>query len=248
MSGGRKRDGELAARASAAIFEHVTASQSGRAPHIPYDFSMELSGYDKLFCSKLIRLAFDLGSAGRTKLPAYPTSLSVSNRDFLERIGVTAITTFAPGDLELDPAFEVVAEWRDDRMTTRIRLYDAVMDKKFAWMDQYGYVYKESFATWLTGKLGRISAFLPQVLKNLLVSFGLPEVPRNMSRRTVSAIAMLTWTTDPIAQALERYDRKVRRATGRPIHLRDAYNWLENHRRRNGRRIGFLVRPARRRA
>ena len=55
---------------------------------MPYDFSMELDGYDALFCSKLVRQAFDEASGGAIELPTFPTRLAMANRDFFERIGV----------------------------------------------------------------------------------------------------------------------------------------------------------------
>lgn len=243
----RPRDQQLAARAADWIKGHVEDSQTGKVPHIPYDFSMEMWGYDKLYCSKLIRMAFDQASNGQTILPRFPTLLSMPNRDFVNRIGVTATETFAPGDVELDPNFDLVAEWRDVRRTTNLRLQDAVMDKHFEWMDDYGYVYRETFLPWMVSIFGRFSSYFPQFAKDALVSLGLPEVPRNMTRRTISAIAMMTWTTTPIVKALEKRDRKVWKRTGRQMHLREAYERLDAYRQRRGDQIGFLFRPPRRR-
>lgn len=243
----RPRDQELGARAADWIKGHVEKSQSGLEPHIPYDFSMELSGYDSLYCSKLIRLAFDRASGGQLLLPQFPTELSMPNRDFVDRIGVTARKTFAPGDVEMDPNFDLVAEWRDVRKTTQLRLQDALMDKHFAWMANHGYVYRETFIPWLVSLFGRLSAFFPQSWKDGLVGWGLPEVPRNMRRKTIAAIAMMTWTTTPIVKALEKRDLKIRQKTGRPMHLREAYERLDAFRVRRGDQIGYLVRPRRRR-
>ena len=63
----------------------------------------------------------------------------MKNRDFLDRIGVTAKETFAPADIELEPDFDFVAEWQDYRVTSRLRLQDLLMDELFRWMDDYGY-------------------------------------------------------------------------------------------------------------
>ena len=63
----------------------------------------------------------------------------MKNRDFVDRIGVTAKETFAPADIELEPDFDLVAEWQDYRVTSRLRLQDLLMDKLFLWMDEYDY-------------------------------------------------------------------------------------------------------------
>lgn len=244
----RARDPQLGARAAEWAKAHVERSNTSAAPHIPYDFTMQLPGYDNLFCSKMIRMAYDAASDGALLLPTFPTSLSMSNRDFVERIGVTAHSTFAPGDMELEPAFDLVAEWRDVTKTANLRLQDAILDKHFAWMDNHGYVYSESFKIWLFSILGRISAYMPQFIKNIFVGMGLPEVPLNMKRRTIAAVMMLTFTTDPILRRLEAVAKAHSRKTGRPMHLREVYNWLEGFRADKGRRIGYLVKRRVRRA
>ncbi len=241
----RPRDPELAGRAANFILDHVRRSNMWGAEDIPYDFSMELEGENPLYCSKLIRLAYAKGSQGAVILPAFPTYLAVKNRDFLNRIGVTADKTFAPGDVELDPHFDVVAEWRDVRKTSYLRVQDAMMDKHFAWMDTYGYVYRETFPIWLLSIAGRISAFLPGIIKRGLMALGLPEVPTNMKRRTIAAIAMLTFTTGRIAEGLNAHQRDHRAKTGRPLHMRDLYAWLEAYREQQGNKIGYLQIPRR---
>lgn len=243
----RPRDPDLGQAAADWVKTHVEASNTPHAPHIPYDFTMEIPNYASLFCSKLVRLAYDKASDGKVDLPLFATELSMSNRDFVDRIGVTARTTFAPGDLELDPHFDVVAEWRDVRKTSNLRLQDALMDKLFAWMDNHGYVYRESFKPWIVSVLGRTSSYLPSAVKGMLVKVGVPEVPRNMQRQTISAIAMLTWTSGPIVGELEKRDGETRKHAKRPMHLRDVYTLLEDVRIREGARIGYLVKPLKRR-
>ena len=65
---------------------------------------MELAGDKELFCSKLVRKAFALASDQKVLLPTFSTRFDMKNRDFVERIGVTAKETFAPADIELEPS------------------------------------------------------------------------------------------------------------------------------------------------
>ena len=115
----RHRDSRLAARAARLIHDHVAQAR----PPILYDFSMNLDGGKQLFCAKLVCLAYKMASDGKLKLPAYPTHIVMKNRDFLNRIGVVAVETCAPADIDVEPNFDLVAEWQDYRKTSNIRFH-----------------------------------------------------------------------------------------------------------------------------
>lgn len=237
----RHRDAELAARAAKMIRDHVHKTM-GKRP-IPYDFGMMVEPYDTLFCSKLIRQAFDLASSGGTKLPTFTTRLDMQNRDFLDRIGVKAVETFAPGDMEIDPSFDLVAEWRDYRVTSGIRMQDLVMDKFFEWMDVYGYKFQDTFATRLIGIFGRLSSYLSAEAKQAIKDV-VPTIPPNMSRRTIATIAMLHQTAEPVSKALEIMELERIQQTGTPLHPREVMDYLEKNRVASDGEIGYLVAPA----
>ncbi len=98
----RHKDTALAARAAKLIHDHVAPTRKSFGRRILYDFSMRLDQGRRLFCAKLVRLAFQMASEGRKNLPRYPTKLGMKNRDFLDRIGVKAAETFAPADIDLE--------------------------------------------------------------------------------------------------------------------------------------------------
>ena len=138
----RHKDAELAARAAALIHDVVRRSDEKGGRHIWYDFTMQLAGDRELFCSKLVRKAFALASRDQVMLPTFTTRYDMKNRDFVDRLGATARETFAPADIELEPDFDLVAEWQDYRVTSRLRLQDLLMDKLFAWMDEHVYRFR----------------------------------------------------------------------------------------------------------
>jgi Permuted papain-like amidase enzyme, YaeF/YiiX, C92 family len=183
----RHRDADLAARASRLIHDRV---KKRRMRRIWYDFTMTMDGYGRLYCSKLVRLAYLMASNHDLKLPAYTTRLAMKNRDFLNRVGVKTIDTFAPGDLEIDPRFEIVAEWQDYRITSSLRNQDMIMTKLFEFMERDGYTFKEDWAIRLIGWLGRLSAHLSEDAKDLIADV-VPKVPPNMKRKTIAVVAML---------------------------------------------------------
>jgi hypothetical protein len=164
----------------------------------------------------------------------------MKNRDFVERIGVTARETFAPADIELEPAFDLVAEWQDYRVTSRLRLQDLLMDRLFLWMEQHDYRFREDFPIKLIGYLGKLSGHLSTRAKNLIADV-VPKVPPNMQRSTIQAVAMLHRTAEPLLAELQALERRSIDRTGRPLHAREVYDFLEGKRQASNGQIGYLV-------
>jgi hypothetical protein len=236
----RHRDAKLSNAAARAIHAHVKKRSGLR--RIFYDFSMKLEGYKRLYCSKLVRYAFHLASDGKHLVPAYTTRLDMKNRDFLDRVGVRAMDTFAPGDLEIDPRFEIVAEWQDYRITSKLRNQDMILTKLFEFMDVHNYRFEEDVTIRLIGFLGRLSAMLSESAKDMISSV-VPKVPINMRRKTIAVVAMLHKTAEPILLKLEEIEHQEIARTGRPPHPRDVLAYLEDVRAASGGRIGYLVVP-----
>ncbi len=240
----RYRDRQLAARASSAMFDRVAVSRGLMGRWIPYDFTMQLEGDDELYCSKLIRQAYRAASDGELQLPTHKTRLDMRNRDFFDRIGVTASETFAPADLEVEPGFDVVAEWRDYRVTSSLRLQDLIMSKLFDWMDEHDYRFQPDFGIAAMSLLGRVSGWLPSTVKQALTRLGVPKIPSNMTTSTIGAIAMLHKTAQPILEHLEALEVRSIEASGRPLHPHEVFIELEAYRARSSNRIGYLVRQS----
>lgn len=236
----RHRDEKLSANAAHLIHEHIRRSREEGGKRILYDFTMRLPGYRNLFCAKVIRQAFDLASGGKVMLPTYPTRFQLKNRDFLKRIGVKTDMTFAPADIDLEPEFDLVAEWQDYRATARLRSQDLIMDKLFEWMDEHGYKFKEDFVINLISFLGRIAGQLSDRAKNLIADV-VPKVPSNMRRRTIATVAMLHKTAQPLLEKLEAIDAEQIANSGRPLNARAVYEILEKIRASSGGRIGYLA-------
>ena len=235
----RHKDKSLAARAAALIHDVVRRSDE-KGKHIWYDFTMELAGDKELFCSKLVHKAYRLASNDQTLLPTFTTRFDMKNRDFVERIGVTARETFAPADIELEPDFDLVAEWQDYRVTSRLRLQDLLMDRLFLWMEQYDYRFKEDLPIKLIGYLGKLSGQLSTRAKDLIADV-VPKVPPNMQRSTIQAVAMLHRTAEPLLAELQAMERRSIDRTGRPLHAREVYEFLEGKRQASNGQIGYLV-------
>jgi hypothetical protein len=240
----RHRDADLAARASKLIYDHVSRSLAEGGKPILYDFSMSLAPSDRLFCSKLVRVAYEDASEGKLKLPAFMTRFNASNIRFYKRIGVTASESFAPGDLEIEPAFDLVAEWQDYRYTAQVRHQDLIMTKLFEWMEVHGYRFREDFVIRLIAWLGRFSTRLSKRAQDFVASL-FARIPPHMPRRTIATIVMLHKTAQPLLEEVQHKER-IRIATeGRPLHPRDIFDHLEEVRANGGGYVGYLAAPRR---
>ncbi len=238
----RHPDDVLAAKASQIAYDHVRRSRSTFKRPILYDFTMRLDRRRELFCSKLVWLAYSRASKGQLQLPLFKTRFNLRNRDFIDRIGVQASETFAPGDIEIDPRFDLVAEWQDFRVTSRLRAQDLIMVKLFEWMEMHGYTFRQSSAIRLISWFGRLSAHLSEDVKSMLASV-VPKVPINMKRKTIAAVAMLHKTAEPILTEILAKEAEQIARTGRPLHPRQVYETLEFIRQRADGKIGYLVAP-----
>jgi Permuted papain-like amidase enzyme, YaeF/YiiX, C92 family len=236
----RHKDADAAARAAEYIHDFVTKSRARGGKRIHYDFSMSLEEQRHCFCSKLVRRAYEYATDGKMRLPAYPAQIVMKNRDFLNRIGVTAVSTYSPCDIDLQTDFDLVAEWQDYRETSNVRLQDFTMDKIFDWMDTRGMRFEETAAVRAVALLGRFSSHFSDGAQHMMESV-FPRVPVNMPRKAIAAVAMLHKTAEPIYHELQDFDAKCVAETGRPLHGSEIYDYLEKLRARGEGRVGYLV-------
>jgi len=235
----RFHDQDMAARAAKLAYDRVLASKTGFAPHIPYDFTMRLKGRRSLFCAKLVAQAYADASDGAVKLPAFKTRFDKRNKAFFKSIGVRTKETYAPGDIDLDPRFDLVAEWQDYRITPFLRRQDMIMTKFFEWMETRGWAFQEDLFIKFIAVFGRLSSYLSDESKNLMAAV-VPKVPRNMSRSCVATIAMLHKSAEEVMPALTALDDDHVRMTGFPLHPREMLSHLERLREVSDGSIGYL--------
>jgi Permuted papain-like amidase enzyme, YaeF/YiiX, C92 family len=238
----RHPDPVLAAKAAQIAYDHVARTRGTWKRRILYDFTMRLDNRRPLFCSKLIRFAYARASRGHLLLPTFMTQFAMKNRDFIERIGVKAIETYAPGDTEVEPHFELVAEWQDFRVTSTLRAQDLIMVKLFEWMEVYHYRFEQDHLIRIISLFGRFAAYFSEGVKDMLASI-VPKVPRNMRRGTIAAIAMLHKTAEPLLEEIRTLEAEHIARTGTGLHPKQVYAALERIRERSGGRIGYLVAP-----
>ncbi len=158
---------------------------------VPYNFSMDLSNPrnpKKLFCTQVAYVGF---KNNNIDIPAYMSTMD-TNLSLAKRMGITASHFFAPGDMELDPRFELIAEYRNLHKLKGLRMKDMVLSEMFKRMSE-GYQIKPLIPIGL-------KSLLAWTLRQMDVKFTKPKLPKNMNIRVLNT----TFTLEKIAKYYEQ--------------------------------------------
>lgn len=224
----RYKDPILAARAADMIRSKISNYQIEHGENIPYDFAMDPDEPSKLFCSELVSHAFDLAKGESAGVPMFRSSVDPKNRDFLTRLGVTVKRTFLPGDIEFDPNFELIAEWRDYSRMNESHLHDAVLAAMFDWMDREGYVLKTSTMTDVKKNVVWHLRRWPLFSKALK-----DKLPRNMPKSTIGLVMTLDSVSELLFDHVAQKNAEHHKRTGNWLTPKQMEEVLETYRRSN---------------
>ena len=176
----RQRDPELAKRAGRMMYDYARTTLDKKG-EIRYDFAMNDQDYSSFFCSEVATFAYDKASEGKFIVPKYRSSLTkFKNKDYPRSLGVTKTTLFAPYDIEADPRFDFVAEYKFYPLLRQVRMQDAVLQSIYDWMIEKDYSFHFNALTAAKSYLGK---FLRQ--------FGMVKdvMPKYMPMQTVRTTA-----------------------------------------------------------
>lgn len=170
---------------------------------ITYNFEMDMHVESSLFCSQAISYALQnaclqpgvkcemFAEVGNTQAQIFPllqSKISIQKNGFAKLLKLKASETFSPADVEVEPRFEVVAEWRDFSFAAYTRVQDIAMTKIFQLMETYGYEFIE------TAELKVFTEISSAMLKKA------DKMPENMPEGLTKGslyMAFLTWYTGP---------------------------------------------------
>lgn len=190
---------EKSHQASQSIFRYVTNYQKTQMNNAkrtqlsvddnpPYDFKMDGSNKNQIYCSEIVSLAF---KAVGLQLPTYPTRLR--HNDLTKKMQITADTVFAPADLEVDPHFIQLAEWRDIRKLASLLRKDVVLSSMFDWMEEKKYTFQFNI-------VDTLKAQTAWKVRQLGLGFFEEKFPKNMN----TSIIGMTFVLDRVGQTLEQ--------------------------------------------
>lgn len=154
---------------------------------VPYDFKMILSQANEVFCTEVGYYGFNQVGI------QIPTFLSQINPrlDLVKRLGIEGTQIFAPGDMELDHRFQMVAEFRNLKKLKGIRMKDMALTSLLTWMDA-GYVFAPIPPSVIRSTIAWIS-------RQLDFKFVKKQLPKNMNTKVLNTI----FTLDNVASRLE---------------------------------------------
>lgn len=182
----RHVDEDLAHRASKAMFERVKKQQE-TGKNIDYDFSMNYKNDDKLFCSEVISSGFRMADPDSEFVPKFKSKFTKGIIPFLNTIGVpvnneniASLDVFAPGDLQFDPNFELIAEWRNPKKLEESRFKDFILTKLFERMESEGYKIDPNFKMDVQGRVFWLLRRTPLVKKFIEKKFALNMNPAQL--------------------------------------------------------------------
>jgi hypothetical protein len=221
----RAKDKNLAARAD----EKITALVKSR--HIKYDYSLDFNDPTTMSCAEVSQVAFKMASDQKFKIPYYPNTIAGAD-SLIKRLKIAKGTTYEPGDMEIDPRFEMMGEFQDLRLTRDSRQKDAIMSALFHWMTDYGYELHDSGKSFMAATVihdVRRTFLWPLVKKMLHLEDFSTEVPRNM----LSTVTLINQLGESLQKELKARDEAFEKAHGMPMTEVDFNKLLENMRKKD---------------
>jgi hypothetical protein len=135
----RHPDQALAKKASRIVYDFAQGALD-KGKGIRYDFSMNDDDYSTMFCSEVVKMAYDKASNGQLIMPKFRSTVTkFKDNAYPRSLGVTKTSLFAPYDVEVDPRFDFVAEYRHMPYLRQVRMQDAVLQSVYGWMINKGY-------------------------------------------------------------------------------------------------------------
>lgn len=220
----RQADEELALRSARKIFDFVYSVKS-KGKVVPYDFEMLDDEHSKLFCSEVIRYAYKLGSDGEFQVPTFRTSFSkLSGSQFFKDMGIRSKEAFAPADIDLDPRFDVVAEFRTIPKLRKLRMMDSILTSIYHWIEKEDYELKFNLSTkfksntaWIARKLGFMKA----------------KIQFHMPQSTIETVLKFESLTKPLEDNLASYEKDYFETHGHSLTFKDLLRANEEFRLRD---------------
>ena len=220
----RYSDSDVAHKASKFMFDRVLERQK-KKDNIVYDFSMDYKNDEKLFCSEIIAHGFKNALPNEDYFPMFKTKFSAGLIPFLNAIGVpvtknnvSTLDVFAPGDIQFDPRFEMVAEWRNPKKMEDVRIKDFILTKIFERMDHANYQFDVTIPMDATAKAIWLLRRTPAVKKALD-----DKVSATMTPTQIEVFMVLDKVGDEIYKEIE----KVSLEYARPMTPKEIYTAID---------------------
>ncbi len=219
-------DEKVAAKAAEFIYQKVKKA-SDTTGNILYDFGFDVDDNKQLFCSEIASHAFDVASHGQHKLPLFRSSLIKRKVEFVRLLELKPDTSFIPADIEVDPRFTVVSEWRNAAKVQNNLEKDAILQSMFRWHDDYGYRLIQA-----SSKDSLIYRNIAWPLRRVpfLKKYFVDKLPINMSRKLIGYFGVLDAVGEFLQKKLKVEEEKAILERGFPLFKNEKYEVLDRAR------------------
>ena len=223
----RNKDKSLARLASSKISKMVKDRLDQHNP-IKYDYELNFKDPTTMSCAEVSQVAFEMASEGQFKIPYYPNEISGAE-SLVSRLKIAPGPTYEPGDMEIDPRFELMGEFQDLRLTRDSRQKDAIMSEIFRWMNDYDYQLVDNMKSKMAGGIIwkiRRTFLWPLVKKTLKLDDFSKEIPKNM----LSTVTLINQIGGVLVQDMKSLDLAFEKKHGIPMNAQEMQQALEKYR------------------
>lgn len=223
----RAKDRGLAKRAAEQITKRVKDSLKEGGKPIKYDYELNFNNSDTMSCAEVSQVAFEMADKN-FKIPYYPNEISGAE-SLVTRLKIAPGATYEPGDMEIDPRFELMGEFQDLRLTRDSRQKDAIMSEVFRWMNDHDYQLVDSMKSKMAGGViwkVRRTFLWPLVKKALKLDDFSKEIPSNM----LSTVTLINQIGEILVEEMKAQDVAFEKKHGVPMSAMDMAEALEKYR------------------
>jgi hypothetical protein len=220
----RYKDQSQSNKASEYMFNRVKEASS-KGKNIEYDFSMNYKDSSKLFCSEIISAGFHEVLEDKSYVPKFKSKFNVGLIPFLNDIGVpvtkeniSSFDVFSPGDIQFDPNFDLVLEWRNPKKMQESRFKDFILTKIFEKMEKEDFRFDSNLKLDIQTKSYWLMRRIPLVKKFLDKKF-----PLNMTPTQMEVFIIL----DKIGETVMRELEKENISASIPLSPKDIYSIID---------------------
>ncbi len=207
-------DAKLAHLAAKHSYNVVNDYLNETGQNLPYDFSMLVNNSEELFCSEVVYVGYKKMGI---ELPLYMTTIN-QQHSLIQKLGIKVSKLFAPADMEVDPRFQIKAEWRDYRKMRNIRYKDAVLNKLIEWMGRENYSFSPSLTEYLKAKLVKIVRGY---------GVGKKYISTNIPEDALATMLVLDVMGAYLQEGLEKADNLFVNDNGIRMSAKEMYGYLE---------------------
>lgn len=221
----RPKNLELGQKASDIMSAKVKAALAKGRP-IPYDYTQDYKQYSKMSCTEVPRSAYDWASEGELKLPFYSSQIVLNNKKFLSSLNLKKGESFSPDDLEIDPRFELVLDWRDYRLIRDSRYKDAILSEMIRWVGDLKYQFRGTAKSGIAKHIilpSRTTRLWPLVR----AVTGSPDIDPTLPKDLLGVMTVLGQVGDGLLERVEKADKEFIAKYKRPMTNRQLRDYLE---------------------